>query len=173
MQGANPCPCMGPTDLNIRPAIASDVDAVFAIRLKVRENRLTMAELAARGITKTAWFDWLNNGTGMWVAETGGAITGFAIALPREATLWALFVDPEYDGQGIGSTLLKTAEDWLFAQGCTEISLTTDSDPKIRAHGFYDRHGWVLTGDADDGQVEYVKGANLGLWPDDVLDMPV
>ncbi|WP_158091269.1 GNAT family N-acetyltransferase [Thalassospira mesophila] len=172
---------MGPNNLNIRPAIASDVDAVFAIRLKVTENRLTMAELATRGITKTAWFNWLENGTGVWVAETGGAvgargiITGFAIALPKEATLWALFVDPEYAGQGIGSALLKTAEDWLFAQGCDEISLTTEANPKIRAHGFYERHGWILTGDADGGQVEYVKGsaAGMGLWADDMLDMPV
>lgn len=171
---------MGPNNLNIRPAIASDVEAVFAIRLKVTENRLTMAELTARGITKTAWFDWLKDGTGIWVAETadagdGPVIAGFAIALPKEATLWALFVDPEFDGQGIGSALLKTAEDWLFAQGCDEISLTTDANPKIRAHGFYERHGWVLTGDVDDGQVEYVKGsaAGMGLWTDDMLDQPV
>ena len=159
--------------MKIRPAIKSDVDAVFAIRLKVRENALTPAELAARGITKTAWHDWFKEGYGIWVAQMGDDIAGFAIAVPKEATLWALFIDPDFEGRGVGSALLKTAEDWLFDQGCPEISLTTDANPNVRAHGFYERHGWILTGDADGGQVEYVKsGANGadGFWSDEILD---
>ncbi|WP_168173657.1 GNAT family N-acetyltransferase [Thalassospira sp. TSL5-1] len=162
--------------MNIRPAIKSDVDAVFAIRLKVRENALSLAELTARGITRGAWHGWFNEGYGIWVAQIGDDIAGFAIAVPKEATLWALFVDPDFEGRGVGSALLKVAEDWLFDQGCQEISLTTDANPNVRAHGFYERHGWTLTGDADDGQVEYIKGrvdGADGFWSDEMLDRPV
>ena len=57
----------------------------------------------------------------------------------------------------MGRALLRVAEEWLFAQGCNDISLTTDADPKIRAHRFYENNGWHCTGDADKGQVEYIK----------------
>ncbi|RCK30988.1 hypothetical protein TH9_19080 [Thalassospira xiamenensis] len=143
--------------MRIRKANSSDVSAIFAIRSRVRENHLSVDQLAERGITKAAFGKWIADGYGMWVADLDGAAAGFAIAIPHEATLWALFVDPDFEGRGVGRALLRVAEEWLFAQGCNDISLTTDADPKIRAHGFYESHGWHCTGDADAGQVEYIK----------------
>lgn len=148
----------------IRQAEQGDAEAVFAIRLAVRENRLTEAQLAARGITRSAYRRWLADGTGVWVADHDDTVVGFAIALPKEATIWALFVHPDFEGQGIGRSLLEVAENWLFARGCEEIWLTTDGDMRNRAHGFYERMGWYLTGDDEHGQVSYVKSGPVDYW---------
>ena len=39
-------------------------------------------------------------------------------------------------------TLLGEVERWLQANGCGRLWLTTDIDERLRAHGFYRRHGW-------------------------------
>ena len=143
--------------LKIRKARTGDVGAIFAIRSRVRENHLSASQLAERGITKTAFGKWLTDGHGIWIADLDGSAAGFAIAIPAESTLWALFVDPDFEGRGVGAALLRMAEDWLFEQGCDDISLTTGADPKNRAHGFYELHGWISTGDEDGGEVEYIK----------------
>ncbi|MFH1806349.1 MAG: GNAT family N-acetyltransferase [Pseudomonadota bacterium] len=146
----------------IRQALPGDVDAIFDIRLSVRENYLSPAELTARGITKQAFPGWLAEGKGIWVAEIDQVVAGFAIAWPKEATIWALFVDPRFEGRGVGAALLTVAETWLFDQGCADISLTTDANPRIRAHGFYQHMGWHHTGDADKGKTEYIKSDPAG-----------
>ncbi len=143
--------------MKIRKARLGDVGAIFAIRSRVRENHLSASELAERGITKAAFGKWLTDGYGIWIADLDGSAAGFAIAIPHESTLWALFVDPDFEGRGVGAALLRMAEEWLFAQGCDDISLTTGADPKNRAHGFYDMHGWHSTGDVDGDEIEYIK----------------
>lgn len=134
-----------------------DVGAMFAIRSRVREKHLPARTLSERGITKAAFGKWLADGYGIWIADLDGSAAGFAIAIPAEATLWALFVDPDFEGRGVGAALLRTAEDWLFAKGCNDISLTTGTDPQNRAHGFYEMHGWHCTGDVQGDEVEYIK----------------
>lgn len=145
------------TGLKIRKARLGDAGAIFAIRSRVQENHLSDRQLAERGITKSAFGKWLSDGYGIWIADLDGSAAGFAIAIPTEGTLWALFVDPDFEGRGVGAALLRTAEEWLFAQGCNDISLTTGVDPKNRAHGFYEMHGWHNTGDIDGDEVEYIK----------------
>ena len=43
------------------------------------------------------------------------------MANAQEPTVFALFVHPEHEGQGIGRLLMVETERWLFAQGCQEI----------------------------------------------------
>ena len=40
-----------PSPFRVRPAAATDIDAIFHVRTSVRENALTVTELAALGIT--------------------------------------------------------------------------------------------------------------------------
>jgi GNAT superfamily N-acetyltransferase len=74
-----------------------------------------------------------------------------------EATVFAMFVRPAFEGHGLGRILMKEAEQWLFAQGCTEIWLLTDANRHVRANGFYRHLGWGDAGIQDDGQVKFTK----------------
>lgn len=75
-------------------------------------------------------------------ADLAGVAAGFVIADGSTGELWVLAVLPEFEGQGIGSELLRRAEQWLFAQGHEELWLWTDTDTSLRAYKLYTRHGW-------------------------------
>lgn len=72
---------------------------------------------------------------GVTVAEADGSVLGF---LGRSASeVAALFVDPPLRGRGIGSALLKDAQ-----QRCTSLSLWT-FQANTDAQKFYIRHGFA------------------------------
>lgn len=74
-----------------------------------------------------------------------------------DATVFAMFVRPAFEGRGLGRILMKRAEEWLFEQGCVEIWLLTDANPDVRANGFYRDLGWDDAGIQQDGQVKFTK----------------
>lgn len=79
----------------------------------------------------------------VWVAEEEGLVYGFAVLTHdrSRAELYALYVLPEHQEQGIGSslmdTLLQDLEEDLFLHVATYNQ---------RAQEFYNRHGFVKTG---------------------------
>ena len=60
-----------------------------------------------------------------WVAERAGKVVGFSMADRADASIFALFVLPGYEGRGLGSRLLDLAVDWLRANGAEKVWLTT------------------------------------------------
>ena len=72
-------------------------------------------------------------------------------------SIFAVFVRPEYEASGLGRAVLAEPEKWLWRRGEEDIWLTTDADPNIRAHGFYERCGWLRCKLYDNGEVKYVK----------------
>jgi len=125
------------TLLACRRATAADIPAMSRIRLAVRENALSDP---AR-ITEAMYRDYLDAQGRGWVAELDGAIIGFSYADRADASIWALFVDPEREGLGAGKLLLRLAVDWLFEIGHDEIRLGTQVD--TRADRFYVEQGWT------------------------------
>ncbi len=87
---------------NIRLALPGDVPALFAISTRVRENHLSLAQLAKLGITPETLPAMLIYLSGDWVVEESGKIVAFLMANAQEPTVFALFVHPEHEGQGIG-----------------------------------------------------------------------
>jgi GNAT superfamily N-acetyltransferase len=75
-----------------------------------------------------------------WVIEADGRIVAFGIADRTRRNIWALFVQPGYEGRGFGRRLLTTMREWLCDEGCDVIWLTTD--PGTRAERFYRKAGW-------------------------------
>ena len=51
-----------------------------------------------------------------WVCEIDNQIVGFSIADLKENNIWALFVHPNYDKQGIGRHLHDLMLNWYFNQ---------------------------------------------------------
>jgi GNAT superfamily N-acetyltransferase len=143
--------------IEIRIALPSDLPEMTRIRTSVRENHMSVEELAARGITPASLIAMMATDSRTWLALVDGVPAGFSMGIVHKATVYALFIHPDYEGRGIGKRLLAEAEAWLFAQGCAELWLDTGEEPEIRAHGFYLRQGWILKGPGDPGELRYIK----------------
>ena len=90
-----------------------------------------------------------------WVAENGESLVGFAIIDQAAATVWALFVDPGFEGIGVGTALHNHMIGWARGRQITKLSLTTG--PDTRADHFYRAHGWQEVGRVDGGEVHFER----------------
>jgi len=136
---------MGPT---IRPAAVADVAAMHRLRNKVRENRLSNP----RRITEASYLPYIAAGSA-WVAEAEAGLVGFAAVDGPSKQVWALFVDPDAEGGGVGRALHHHMLRWAREQGIGRLSLTTGDG--TRAAEFYRRAGWKLTGLTADGDLHF------------------
>ncbi len=144
--------------IELRTVEPADLPAITIIRTSVLENHLSVDEMAARGITEAGIAAEMATGNLRgWVALVGGVPAAFSYARRAESTIFAMFVQPGFEGLGLGRRLMAASEDWLFAQGVKDIWLTTDENPAIRAHGFYQRLGWVTDWAVEAGEVTYWK----------------
>ncbi|HBV38712.1 MAG TPA: GNAT family N-acetyltransferase [Erwinia sp.] len=96
-------------------------------------------------------FDRTTLGERVLVAEHDGHRTGFAALLPADNFLHSLFVDPAYQGQGIGSELLDAVQAGFTSTGALKC-LKANS----RALAFYQRHGWQVISSGEGDQGEYL-----------------
>ena len=128
--------------MKIREITQEDVPALFVVRVATQENRLTLEELASLGVTEETVKARLRGTFKGWLCEVNAKVVGFAMGDRATGELWVIALLPEYIGQGIGSALLRRVEDWLLANGCARLWLTTDLDPNLKAYRFYRQHGW-------------------------------
>jgi GNAT superfamily N-acetyltransferase len=145
--------------MSIRIATLADIPALFEVRTSVRDNHLSLTELAALGITPATLGDMLEGVGRGWVVDEAGHIAAFAMADVAQGCVFAMFVRPGDEGRGLGRRLMAEAEGWLFEQGCEELWLLTDSDRAVRANGFYRHLGWQDSGIEVDGQTRFTKRA--------------
>jgi GNAT superfamily N-acetyltransferase len=125
--------------------------------MSVRENRIpNLSVLDPGDIERMLGGD----GRG-WVCEVDGQIVGFAIADLSNANVYALFVDPEFEGRGIGRRLHNTMMNWCFSAGPSKVWLSTD--PNTRAEYFYRRAGWVEAGIEPNGEIRFEMARER--WP--------
>ncbi len=131
----------------IREATRSDIPGLVAVRDAVRENILTS------GMTHERIVAGLEARGKGWVAEQNGHVVGFSMADREESMIWALFLLPVWERQGLGKALLERAVGWLWGEGCQSIWLTTE--PGSRAEGFYAHSGWKRAAMTDKGEVRF------------------
>ena len=103
---------------------------------------MSVEELASIGITPDSMAAAIRGSHKGWLSELEGEVVGFAMGDAEKAELTVMAMLPAYEGRGIGGQLLTRVEQWLESTGCRKIWLTTDINPKLRAYGFYRRHGW-------------------------------
>ena len=125
--------------ITIRDAAETDIPAIFEVRTSVRENRLSTEQMAAMGITHQTILEALHQEPCIWVAAYQDLVVGFAMGKAEDACLFALFVRPEWEGQGIGRRLMARAEAFLFERS---PSIWLHTNGMSRAAGFYERLGW-------------------------------
>jgi GNAT superfamily N-acetyltransferase len=132
-----------------REANLEDIPALSEIRLSVKENALS----DPRRITREMYVDYLSASGKGWLCEVDEEVVGFSVASTGDASIWALFVKPAYEGRGIGKRLLKLATSWLFEMGAQSVILSTAAH--TRADRFYELQGWKRGDIKPDGEVAY------------------
>jgi GNAT superfamily N-acetyltransferase len=137
----------------LRLATIHDIDAMHAVRLAVRENALS-AENRVRPEHYRTMLQEFGRG---WVHEESDKVAAFGIADHAHQNIWALFVVPGFEGQGIGSELLEAMVGWLFEQSREPVWLTTE--PNTRAERFYRAAGWRAMGAAANGELRFELSA--------------
>ena len=140
--------------VRIRPARPEDTAALFDVRTAVRENHQGIEELAGLGITPASIAAMIAASPCAWVAVADGRIVGFTMIDNDQGTLFAAFVRPECEGQGIGRALIAQAEAALFRRHAT-IWLEIGRDS--RAATVYRHLGWGDETDLGGGTIRLTK----------------
>ena len=80
------------------------------------------------------------------VADDDGVIEGFCAVGPSTEEDWgevyAIYLDPDRWGRGVGRALLAAGEEALVDDGHWQALLWV-LDGNVRARAFYERQGWV------------------------------
>jgi len=137
-----------------REALTTDIKQIQLVRNAVKENVLSNPGL----VTDKDCVEYLTLRGKGWVCEVDGIIVGFAIADLIDNNIWALFVHPDFEGQGIGKTLHDTMLDWYFFQQKEMVWLSTA--PNTRAEKFYALQGWTVAGLYGKGETKFEMTAD-------------
>ena len=132
--------------ISIRVGEAADVPALLGLRLAVHENRLS----DPNKITHADFAPFLADGS-LWVAKRDGVPLGFSALDVTSGVVWALFVDPAAEGQGVGNLLHRRLIEAAAAHSLPTLRLTTGKG--TRAEHFYRARGWSISADLADGEV--------------------
>lgn len=87
-------------------------------------------------------------GGALWIAGSGGHVTGMIATRPLEARRWEIcrvYVDPALHGSALAGDLLDSAENHAIAAGAEELVLWTDTRFD-RAHRFYEKRSYIRSG---------------------------
>lgn len=132
-----------------REATIDDIPQIQIVRHTVKENILSDPSL----VTDQDCVDYLTIRGKGWVCEIDNEIVGFAIADLQDNNIWALFLRPEFEKQGIGRQLHDKMLDWYFSKKTDTIWLSTT--PETRADQFYRKCGWTETGKYGTNQIRF------------------
>ncbi|WP_460135124.1 N-acetyltransferase family protein [Pseudomonas sp. S1_E04] len=138
----------------IRLANLADIEAIFAIRTSVHENHLSRDQLAEMGITPKTIRQAMLEAPCAWVAEVDGVPVGFSMADIEDGCVFAAFVLPEFEGHGLGRSLMDKAEAFLFQHHQTIWLETAEAS---RASGFYRTLGWQFVERLSEGDIRFEK----------------
>jgi GNAT superfamily N-acetyltransferase len=134
----------------LREATREDIPGIWRVRYAVTENTLAPGRISDEDVRREIE----DTGKG-WVIEDEGKILGFAVCNVVSGNIWALFVDPEAQGQGLGSRLHDAMLQWLQQQPVPLLWLTTGADTKASA--LYEHKGWQRTGITESGEIRFER----------------
>jgi GNAT superfamily N-acetyltransferase len=143
------------TSFIFREANPDDIKQIQFVRNVVKENTLSNPNL----VTDDDCANYLTVRGKGWVCEQNKTIIGFSIADLVDHNIWALFIHPEFERQGIGTRLHDLMLDWYFKNTKHTVWLSTARG--TRAEKFYTKHGWTATGIINNGEIKFVMGYNF------------
>ena len=132
-----------------REALVSDVPQIQVVRNLVKENKLPHPDY----VTDADCVDFITKRGKGWVCTINNRIVGFAIADLQDHTIWALFVDPDFEARGIGKKLHTLMLNWYFKQ--TQQTVWLGTSPATRAAAFYAYNGWREVGKNGEKEIKF------------------
>ncbi|MBP8114331.1 MAG: GNAT family N-acetyltransferase [Chitinophagaceae bacterium] len=132
-----------------REATIEDIPQIQIVRNSVTENTLSDPALVPDKDCEEYMFV---RGKG-WVCEIDNQISGFGIADLKENNIWALFLLPAFEKQGIGKRLHDMMVEWYFTQ--TKVNVWLGTSPNTRAEKFYRNAGWKEVGTHGKGEIKF------------------
>lgn len=132
-----------------REALVRDIKNMQIVRNSVKENVLSNASL----VTDKDCENYITIRGKGWVCDIDNTVVGFAIADLNENNIWALFLQPAYEGKGIGKKLHDIMLDWYFSKTQKKVWLGTA--PNTRAELFYRKRGWKEAGKHGKGEIKF------------------
>lgn len=135
--------------MNLREARVGDIPQIQVVRNEVKENTLSDPNL----VTDQDCEDFITKRGKGWIFEMDNRIVGFSIVDLVDNNIWALFVHPDHDKQGIGKQLHDIMLDWYFDQ--TQETVWLGTAPGTRAEAFYRRAGWNEVGTHGKGEIKF------------------
>jgi GNAT superfamily N-acetyltransferase len=133
--------------LTVRETQADDMEDLFSVRARTRQNPASKEYLATHGITPASIAANMASGKVKgWACFDEGVLVGFCNGDSTSGEVLVLAVLPAYEGKGIGKRLLLRVVEWLWSAGFKQPWLAASPDPSIRGHGFYRALGWEPTG---------------------------
>lgn len=147
-------------ELTVRETWPDDIDGMFSVRSRTRQNPASKELLAELGITPESTAADMESGRLRgWGCFHGDVLVGFCNGDGATGEVLVLAVLPEYEGKGIGFRLLAWVVEWLRSLGFEQPWLAASPDPGIRAHGFYRALGWKPTGQTHENGDEILEFA--------------
>lgn len=141
-------------NIAIRDATDDDIAHIFEVRTSVRENHLSVAQMADLGITPETVRAVLEKAPCIWVAVQESIVVGFSMSDMAQGCVFAAFVRPEWEGKGIGRRLIERAEDFLFEH---HACIWLNTDGASRAAKIYERLGWTPVARLANGEIRFEK----------------
>lgn len=132
-----------------RRAETNDIPQIQKVRHEVNENILSDPGM----VTDADCAEYIEKRGRGWVCEVQNEIVGFAIADLMEHNIWALFVLPDFEHQGIGKKLHAMMLEWYFSMTKEKVWLGTA--PNTRAELFYRNAGWKENGLHGKGEIKF------------------
>jgi len=133
----------------IREAHIDDIKQIQIVRNSVTENTLSNPNL----VTDEDCKEFITTRGKGWVCEINHDIVGFAIVDLHDHNIWALFINPAFEKQGIGKQLHDIMLHWYFTQTTHAVWLGTS--PQTRAETFYRKAGWTDIGTHGKGEIKF------------------
>jgi GNAT superfamily N-acetyltransferase len=126
------------SEFSYRQMTERDVGDFYSVRFSVSENKIHPHQVHL--LNSNLLREKIRQGGGS-VCEYRGQVVGVCLpVITDKPFISALFVKPDFDGNGVGHTLLDRALAWLTAKGVKQVSLVTD--PGSRADKIYQHLGW-------------------------------
>ncbi len=137
-------------NLLFRETREADIESLFWVRERTRENPVSREYLARIGVTPSSIAEALRSDQVRgWVCEHESAVVAFCSGEAATGDVLVLAVLPEYESKGIGKRLLTEVVHWLRSRGNEKVWLGASPDPSTRAYEFYRSQGWRPTGEMD------------------------
>ncbi len=137
-------------NIEYRTAVPEDAAECVTLRGKTRENAVSEARLRTLGITAESWGQDIRTGAlPGHICCADGKMVGYCFGSSEDGEIVVLALLPEFEGRGLGRTLLGKMMNDLAALGLTRLFLGCSPDPKSRSYGFYRHLGWRSTASFD------------------------